>query len=73
MSVKTEYFLKGKSLGIFKVPELSDHVQREQIAKDNGIEDFDKIVLDDGRVIMEKNDIKSFIDSKGNVWYVMIK
>lgn len=53
MAVKTEYFLKGKLLGTFQIPELTDHKQREQIAKENGIKNFDKIVLDDGRVIME--------------------
>jgi hypothetical protein len=73
MPVKIEFFYKGKSLDVFDCIERSCQDDRDKIAEENGIKDFDKMVLDDGRVIINKEDIPSFTDSKGHVWYVLTR
>jgi hypothetical protein len=68
MSVKIEFFMSGKSLGKFPCPEMSDDTDRDLVAEDNGIKDYDKFILDDGRLICEKVYLGGFFDSKGDFW-----
>lgn len=54
-TVKIEFFDdKGRSLGVFDIKSGSDHYDRVSIARENGINYFNKCILDNGRVTIEK-------------------
>jgi hypothetical protein len=44
-TTEIEYFLDGKSLGLYEVKEGSEHLDRVLVAMHFGIEDFDKYIL----------------------------
>ena len=65
--VKIEFFLEEKSLGVFECIEASSPEDRDRVAEQNGIVVYDKMILDDGRVVMVK--MRScFVDHKGQIW-----
>lgn len=70
--VTIEFFLDGISLGKFSCEERSNQDDRDLIAKNNGIMAFDKMVLDDGRVVMTRNNT-CFVDNKGSIWNIIAK
>lgn len=61
---------KGKDLGIYGLKERSNHEDREQVAKENGIEDFDEFILDAGRVWCQRMDLNGsvWLDHHGKAW-----
>lgn len=67
--VKIEFFLKSKSLGAFECIDSSNHEDRDTVAMSNGIDDYDKVVLDDGRLELTRNE-RFYIDPKGQVWNI---
>jgi len=68
--VKIEFFLRGKSLGEFPLKDGLNHEDREEVAKVNGIKDFDRFILDDGRVTAARISpiVNRYTDSKGDLW-----
>ena len=70
--INIEYFLRKKSLGTFECIEGSSHEDRNRVARINGITEYDKVVLDDGRTIISRNK-SSYIDKKGDVWNIWNK
>jgi hypothetical protein len=66
MESKIEFFDdRDKSLGTFDICCMSDHNDRVECARNNGINYFYKCVLDNGRVIIErKTDV--YIVNKNN-------
>jgi hypothetical protein len=50
-SVVISFWLKGKNLGTYPCVEFSSQDDRNKIAEDNGIMDYDAFILDGGRVI----------------------
>ena len=68
---KIEFFKEDKSLGSFDCPELTDHEARDMIAKQNNILDYDKVILDDGRLIISKNPFlqSDYTSGDGTIWY----
>lgn len=51
MGVEIIFWFKGKKLGSFPCKEHSDQEDRNKIAEDNGIVNYDAFMLDSGRVI----------------------
>lgn len=67
---KIEFFKDNKSLGSFDCPELSDHDTRDMIAKQNNITAYDKVILDDGRLVISKTPfLQSDYTIDGTKWY----
>lgn len=48
--VEIEYFLNGESKGVFDLKERNSHTDRVICAVMNDVGDFDRYILDDGRV-----------------------
>lgn len=67
--VQIEFFAGSKSLGKFPLKAHSNHEDRVEVAKVNGIDFFDEYILDNGRVVarVEKN---YYVDSEGRLWAV---
>lgn len=70
---KIEFFLEDESLGIYDCPDNSGHEQRVQVANDNNIIDFDKFILDDGRVTATLCKGKNLYSYGEQVWSWNIK
>ena len=66
--VKIEFFLKGKSVGkADDLAEMSKQIQRDNVAKNLEIEEYDEFILDDGRVRCRKVP-GTWVDESGQVW-----
>jgi len=61
LTCKIEFFKDGMSLGAFQCPSGSPSDMRHTIASFNGIDDYDKYVLDDGRIIMFIKDKRDYM------------
>jgi hypothetical protein len=48
--VKIEFYAEGRHLGAYLCPAGSSQEQRNRVAKNHGIDFYDKFILDDGRV-----------------------
>jgi len=69
--VKIEYFCKGKSLGVFDVKRGSNNTDRNEVAEANGIDIYDRFILDDGRLDVSLLECDSYyVDSEGFLWIV---
>ena len=69
-SVSIEYFLKGVSQAKLLICKGSNQADRERLAKENGVLEFDQFRLDGVRVIASLTDQNGFIDDHGRLWIV---
>jgi len=68
--VKIEFFKGGKSLGTYPLMNGSDQSDRDMVAHANKIEDYDRFILDNGRVHAARVAQRAnfYEDDKGFIW-----